>query len=87
MRNSVKEIPASVMSLTKEAVKEFFIRSDISYTMSGDKDEMVVWDEFGKQQLLKYYLTMYICEVYAVFKVVYKGMKQCVACSLSPSLD
>ena len=75
------------MSLTKEAVKEFFIRSDISYTMSGDKDEMVVWDEFGKQQLLKYYLTMYICEVYAVFKVVYKGMKQCVACSLSPSLD
>ena len=75
------------MSLTKEAVKEFFIRSDISYTMSGAKDEMVVWDEFGKQQLLKYYLTMYICEVYAVFKVVYKGMKQCVACSLSPSLD
>ena len=75
------------MSLTKEAVKEFFIRSDISYTMSGDKDEMVVWDEFAKQQLLKYYLTMYICEVYAVFKVVYKGMKQCVACSLSPSLD
>ena len=75
------------MSLTKEAVKEFFIQSDISYTMSGAKDEMVVWDEFGKQQLLKYYLTMYICEVYAVFKVVYKGMKQCVACSLSPSLD
>ena len=73
MRNSVKEILASVMSLTKEAVKEFFIRSDISYTMSGAKDEMVVWDEFGKQQLLKYYLTMYICEVYAVFKVVYKG--------------
>ena len=73
MRNGVKEIPASVMSLTKEAVKEFFFRSDISYTMPGAKDEMVVWDEFGKQQLLKYFLTMYICEVYAVFKETRQG--------------
>ena len=52
----------------KEAVKEFFFRSDISYTMPGAKDEMVVWDEFGKQRLRKYYLTMYIHQVYAVFK-------------------
>ena len=36
--------------------------------MPGAKDEMVVWDEFGKQRLWKYYLTMYIREAYAVFK-------------------
>ena len=33
----------------KEAAKEFFFGSDFSYTMPGAKDEMVVWDEFGKQ--------------------------------------
>ena len=33
----------------KEAVKQFFFRSDISHTMPGAKDEIVVWDEFGKQ--------------------------------------
>ena len=33
----------------KKAVKEFFFRSDISYTMPGPKDEMVVWHEFGKK--------------------------------------
>ena len=42
------EIPVSVMNL-KEAVKQFFFRSDISHTMPGAKDEIVVWDEFGKQ--------------------------------------
>ena len=52
----------------KESVKKFFFRSDISYTMPGAKDEMVIWDEFGKQRLWKYYLTMYIREAYAVFK-------------------
>ena len=33
----------------KEAAKEFFFGSDISYTMPGAKDKMLVWDEFGKQ--------------------------------------
>ena len=52
----------------KEAVKELFFRSDVSYTMPGAKDEMVVWDEFGKKRLRKYYLTTYLREAYAVFQ-------------------
>ena len=52
----------------KEAVKELFFRSDVSYTMPGAKDEMVVWDEFGKKRLRKFYLTIYLREAYAVFQ-------------------
>ena len=65
----------------KEAVKKFFFRSDIPYTMPGAKDEMVVWDEFGKQQLQKYYFTTYIREAYAVFKE--KRQEDEAMCSMS----
>ena len=56
MRNNVMEIPASVMSLKKLLKNSSF---DLTFQTPGAKDEMVVWDEFGKQQLRKSYLTMY----------------------------
>ena len=45
--------------------KKFFFRSDVSYTMPGAKDEIVVSDSFGKKRLRKYYLTMYLRNAYA----------------------
>ena len=33
--------------------------------MAGAKDEIVVWDSFGKKRLRKYYLTMHLPEAYA----------------------
>ena len=71
----------------KEAVKKLFFRSDISYTMPGAKDKMVVWDEFGKKRLRKYYLTMYLRKLMQSSKKQGKRMKKCAACLLSVSLD
>ena len=65
----------------KEAIKEFYFRSDISYTMPGMKDQITIWDEFGKQHLQKHYLTMYIREAYAVFKATRPENEE--MCSLS----
>ena len=73
----------SLTDQLKAAAWEFFFKSDISCTMPGAKEEMVVWDEFGKWTLHKYYLTMYLHEAYAVDK----KMKKCAACLLSASLD
>ena len=52
---------SSLTDKLKEAVKEFFFRSEVW-------DEIVVWDEFGKKRLRKYYLTIYLRKAYAVFK-------------------
>ena len=49
--------------------------------MAGAKDEMVVWDQFGEKRLCKYYLTMYLCEAYAVFKETQQKDEE--MCSLS----
>ena len=65
----------------KEAVEKFFFRSDISYTIPGAKDEIVVWDELGKKRLRKHYLTMYLYEAYAVFKEMRQEDEE--TCSLS----
>ena len=47
--------------------KQFYFRSDIVYTIPGKGDEMTVWDDNSKHKLQKYYLTMYLKEVYAIF--------------------
>ena len=55
--------------------------------MSGTKDEMVVWDSFGKKRLRKYYLTMYLREAYAVFNETKQVAMDCsfsAFCKLSP---
>ena len=53
----------------KAEIETFYTRSDISYTMWGAKNEIVIWDSAGKKrQEHKYYLTMYLREAYAVFK-------------------
>ena len=37
----------------KVHVQEFFLRPDISYTMPGTVDEMVIWDESGQESTKK----------------------------------
>ena len=49
--------------------------------MPGAKDEMAVWDEFWKQRLQKYYLTLYIREAYAIFKKTWQEDE--AMCSMS----
>ena len=52
----------------KDKVINFYYCSDIVYTAPGLKDEMTVWTEAGKTKMIKYYLTMYLQEVFAMFK-------------------
>ena len=72
----------------KAEIETFYARSDISYTMPGAKDEIVIWDSVGKKRReRKYYLTMYLREAYAVFKetvVVGEDCSFSVFCKLRP---
>ena len=52
---------------TKECVKNFFFRPDISYTMLGMKDMMTIWSDGGKLKLRKHYLTMFLREAYYMY--------------------
>ena len=47
----------SLSNELKEKIESYFL-SDISYTMPGAKDKMVVWDSFGKKRPREYYLTI-----------------------------
>ena len=67
----LKRVNATITDEVKERVKEFFLRSDISYTAPGIKDEIVVWDDSGKKRKRKYYLTMFLREAHAVYKDVH----------------
>ena len=55
----------------KSQVVDFYYRADVIYSVPGLKDEITVWTEQGKEKMRKYYLEMYLCEVYAMFKTVY----------------
>ena len=71
----------------KAEIETFYTRSDISYSMSGAKDEIVIWDSAGKKRWEhKYYLTMYLREAY-VFKETVADGKYCsfsTFCKLRP---
>ena len=65
-------------SLTKETIKfieDFYMQSDIVYTMPGLRDEMTVWSNGTKQKLRKYYLCHYVKEVYSMFKSAHPSIK------------
>ena len=52
----------------KDKVINFYYRSDTVYTAPGLKDDMTVWTEAGKTKMRKYYLMMYLQEMFAMFK-------------------
>ena len=54
----------------KYQVIDFYYLADFIYTARSLKDEITVWTEKGKERMRKY-LTMYLHEVYAMFKTVY----------------
>ena len=68
--NQIKNPQAhSITPETKENVEEFYLRTDISYTMPGMKDFMCIWDAEGKKtKLTKHYMNMYVREAYALYK-------------------
>ena len=48
-----KQYNQAIPNDMKVHVQEFFLRPDISYTMPGTVDEMVIWDESGKESTEK----------------------------------
>lgn len=70
---------------TESEAQNFFFRTDIVYTTPGVKDEMVVWENGQKKRLRKYYLTMFLREVYAIYKSsVIKPLSFSKFCSIRP---
>ena len=55
----------------KSQVADFYFQADVIYTAPGLKDEITVLTEKGKEKMRKYYLAMYLHEVFAIFKSVY----------------
>ena len=54
----------------KYQVIDFYYLPDFIYTARSLKDEITVWTEKGKEKM-RLCLTMYLHEVYAMFKTVY----------------
>ena len=74
---------------TKECVKTFFFRPDISYTMPCMKDIMTTWIDSGKLKLRKHYLTMFLREAYYMYCEQNKrdgvhGLAYSTFCNLRP---
>ena len=59
----------------KTAVREFYYRPDISYTMPGMNDFMTVWTDYGKTKLRKHYLTLFLREAYHIYSGLYHNLK------------
>ena len=47
--------------------QRIFYRTDIVYKMPGKVDELTIWDDEGKHNLHKYYLTMYLKEAHTLY--------------------
>ena len=54
----------------KSQVVDFYYQTDVICT-APRLDEITVWTEKGKEKMRKYYLMMYLCEVYVMFETVY----------------
>ena len=71
----------------KTAVRDFYYRPDISYTMPGMNDVMTVWTDNGKTKLRKHYLTLFLRESYHIYCGLYnrdsdKGLAFSTFCDL-----
>ena len=66
----------------KSQVVDFYYWTDVIYTATGLKDEITAWTEKGRkwekmrwEKTRKYYLTMYLCEVYVCLKLFTQAVK------------
>ena len=55
----------------KKLITDFYVNTDVVYTMPGMHDEMTVWENGIKSKCRKYYLIMFLKEVYELFKQSY----------------
>ena len=58
----------------KKLITDFYVNTDVVYTMPGMHDEMTVWENGIKSKRRKYYLIMFLKEVYELFKQTYPDM-------------
>ena len=54
-------------------IQQFFIQSDISYTMPGMKGVMTAWTDKEKTKMTKHYLNMFLKEAYYLYKEKHFG--------------
>ena len=54
----------------KKLMTDFYVNTDVAYTMPGMHDEMTVWENGIKSKCRKYYSIMFLKEVYELFKVL-----------------
>ena len=52
-------------------IRQFYFRPDIIYTVPDMKGEMTIWVNGVKSKERKHYMTMFLREAYAIFKVVH----------------
>ena len=55
----------------KKLITDFYVNTDVGYTMPGMHDEMTVWENGIKSKRRKYYSIMLLKEVYELFKQSY----------------
>ena len=55
----------------KKLITDFYVNTDVMYTMPGMHDEMTVWGNGIKSKRRKYYSIMFLKEVYELFKQSY----------------
>ena len=55
----------------KKLITDFYVNTDVVHTMPGMHDEMTVWENGIKSKCRKYYLIMFLKEVYELFKQSY----------------
>ena len=74
---------------TKTNIQNFYLRTDISYTMPGMKDLMTVWNDDGnKEKLTKHYMNMFLREAFALYREEFGNtefdIQRSTFCSLRP---
>ena len=60
---------------TEKRIKDFYLNTDIVYTMPGMNDELTVWENGVKSKIRKYYLIMFLKEVYELFKQCHSDVR------------
>ena len=75
----------SVHEEVHKMVRDFYFRTDISYTAPGMYAVMTIWDnDAKKKKLRKYYLILYLREAHVIFEQSHQEIGFSLFCRLRP---
>ena len=69
--NHGQRINQSFTEESKKLITDFYVNTDVVYTMPGMHDETTVWENGIKSKCRKYYLITFLKEAYELFKQSY----------------